>query len=793
MSRSPGSSWMSPSDSISRTGRLWRVTNSRRSSTIESIPSPIESQSPPIYSRPKPQLFALLIGINDYDQIRPLRGAVPDIIAVKEYLESHLKVPQDQIQTLLNRAASRDAIIEGFKQLESGERIKEGDPIFIYFAGHGSEIPDPEGGPAKMQAIVPQNYCERPGDEVPAILDRTIGALLAKIADKKGDNITLVFDCCHSASGTRGEKSNGAWLSVNVRSVRIEPSIHAEDLDSDIWYSGQRGTSISSNHLHGNLSSHMLIAACSSSESAIEINGRGSFSSSFLKLLRSVPPDQLRYADILTRMDAIPHQNPQCEGLNQKRYLFNSRISMHARTCFNITFEQETFVIDGGLVAGVSQGAEFAIHASTDVLLEKPLGTLIVDKLGAFSADLKLPPGAPSFILSQPSIALQTKTGQRKDLRLYVPSHDDLGACHDALIQLMDREHEFDSIDLVDNPDDADFVLAMENANVAFFYRDERILRHGLNRLYKNVVPTPEELAPVLKSAAHFYWKLNRTNNNPEVNSGVQVELYRLLPPKIRRFDDLNGGLSPIGPNLHEGSIMNVVVDTDLNIPYGFKLTNNTSYDLYPYLFYFDLSDFSIVSYYESPSTAKRYTLDVPLPKNGGVLTIGYGAGGAPAQTFVLQTGQQLDVGFLKIFLCTNPVDLSMMAQASPFESTRSGEQIAKPREEAWGTMLIPLLQFPSDPASIQRIQEENIAHEQKSNNTREIYQLREEPQQEQRQESTEILPATRPNEMPGQRQISHDLLPEVEPLSSSETAQSDFGSWLWTLWSNWGDIFSGP
>jgi hypothetical protein len=50
----------------------------------------------------------------------------------------------------------------------------------------------------------------------------------------------------------------------------------------------------------------MLIASCGSSESAIEINGHGSFSDSFLKLLRSVPPDQLRYADILTQMDAIP-------------------------------------------------------------------------------------------------------------------------------------------------------------------------------------------------------------------------------------------------------------------------------------------------------------------------------------------------------------------------------------------------------------------------------------------------------------------------------------------------------
>jgi hypothetical protein len=272
--------------------------------------------------RPKPRLFALLIGINLYDHVRPLHGAVPDIISVKNYLEGYLNVPRDQIQILLDKSASRRAIINAFKRLEEDERIKAGDPILVYFAGHGCEIPTSESGLGeRMQAIVPQDYCGSPGKEVPAIPDRTIGALIAKIADKKGDNIvrflpslislvdvlyqTLVFDCCHSGSGTRGEKRDKTWPSVNIRSVNVEASIHVEDLDCDIWDLGQRGTCAPSN-LRGNLGSHMLIASCGSSESALEINGHGSFSNSFLKLLRSVPPDELRYADILMEMDAIP-------------------------------------------------------------------------------------------------------------------------------------------------------------------------------------------------------------------------------------------------------------------------------------------------------------------------------------------------------------------------------------------------------------------------------------------------------------------------------------------------------
>ena len=144
--------------------------------------------------RPKPRLFALLIGINDYGHVRPLRGAVPDILSVRTYLEGYLKVPRDQIQILTDQSASRCAIIDAFKGLQDDERIKEGDPILIYFAGHGSEIPDPEDKfEKKMQAIVPQDYCERPGNEILAIPDRTIGALIAKIANKKGDNIVRHF------------------------------------------------------------------------------------------------------------------------------------------------------------------------------------------------------------------------------------------------------------------------------------------------------------------------------------------------------------------------------------------------------------------------------------------------------------------------------------------------------------------------------------------------------------------------------------------------------------------------
>jgi len=268
---------------------------------------------------------------------------------------------------------------------------------------------------------------------------------------------------------------------------------------------------------------------------------------------------------------------------------------MPARTSFNVALQEGKFVLDAGIVAGVTEGAEFAVHPSKDSLFEKPLGVLVVDKLGPFSTILKLPPGASNLTLRQPSVALRTKLGRKEDLRLYIPSDDVSRACREALLSLMNREQDLESISLVDKLGDADFELAMENEKVVFLFRDQRVTQHGHTRLFEAVDPTPDELAPVLKAAAYFYWKLNRTNNNPDINSGVQVELYKLLPPRIRRFDDVGGGLTPTGPNLYDDTIMGVVADE--NIPYGFKLTNNTEYDLYPNLYYFDLSDLSIGKY----------------------------------------------------------------------------------------------------------------------------------------------------------------------------------------------------
>ncbi|KIM41811.1 hypothetical protein M413DRAFT_138461 [Hebeloma cylindrosporum] len=322
-----------------------------------------------------PRLFALIIGINVYQMNhRTLRGAVPDGKAFKRYLMERLCVPENQIITLFDRDATRTAIIEnGFRKLRDNEDIKEGDPIFIFYAGHGSQKyahPDWElnGRNVQMEVILPYDcgvVNEEHPEGVEPIPDRTIGILIDEIAEEKGDNITVVFDTCHSASGTRSQDENSLTI---VRSVQLEDVPFRKETDRAIW---ARSARLDAAQSRRGLESHMLISACKSSEDAIEYKGRGKFSTALLKLLESTSPDKLRYRDILANMESISPQNPQCEGLSQDRLLFNGKVLPPGQV-YPIREDTSEFALEASAAHAIALNAEYMPYSDPDKSL-KPL------------------------------------------------------------------------------------------------------------------------------------------------------------------------------------------------------------------------------------------------------------------------------------------------------------------------------------------------------------------------------------------------------------------------------------
>jgi len=288
---------------------------------------------------------------------------------------------------------------------------------------------------------------------------------------------------------------------------------------------------------------------------------------------------------------------------------------------------------------------------------------------------------------------LQTRTGEEEDLRLHVQLDDKLAPIFEALGQEMQREgSDRRRISLVEK-DKAELDISLDGDQVVFNILNPQVTQFGLHQMPFRVNPTYDDVFPVINASAHYYWHLRRNNSDRVLQNRIDVVFTKVK--ELETYDDdFNPIIEPVGDNLNVEGVVNLVVDPD--DMYGIKIVNRSSLDLYPSLFFFDNSDLSIASYYQPPTA--NVNVDVPLPKqtpNGpGSLSIGYGSGGSVPLSYYMRDGQDVDVGFLKLFLTTQPVDYSNIPQSSPFNSDERANAPPKARPAfIWDTILIAIVQ----------------------------------------------------------------------------------------------------
>jgi hypothetical protein len=224
------------------------------------------------------RIFALLVGIDDYP-LDPITGAVRDVENVYNYLRYDRGVNAEAIVVLTNAQATRRAILDAFTaHLIENREIVPGDAILFHFSGHGSRGPAPEGwtvasdSEREIELIVPVDAVRDPslarGGEEGGIPDRTLGALLRRLAREKGNNVTVVLDCCHSGHGTRSMGKPAQ----SYRTRKIHPRVVGRltpDTDREIW--GEEELTPTPGFARGGFldESHILLAACQRTEEAI--------------------------------------------------------------------------------------------------------------------------------------------------------------------------------------------------------------------------------------------------------------------------------------------------------------------------------------------------------------------------------------------------------------------------------------------------------------------------------------------------------------------------------------------
>ncbi|KAH6911921.1 hypothetical protein BKA70DRAFT_1098366, partial [Coprinopsis sp. MPI-PUGE-AT-0042] len=219
------------------------------------------------------------------------------------------------------------------------------------------------------------------------------------------------------------------------------------------------------------------------------------------------------------------------------------------------------------------------------------------------------------------------------------------------------------------------------------------------HRSAPRVLEPSEDILIILQHLAFYYHRLrhehtqqpyiNNTPSRPQTRTSLismfDMEVYELGGPN----DNM---LEPTSSNLNvEGRGVCIFVGEGSQT-LGFRITNDSGFGVFPYLFYFNSYEISIQSFFK-PVVSGNQSVAHPLKANG-CLAVGWGAGGGDAQDLTLDSGTYVESGFLKLYVTGQDVDLDFIEQAGCKSGIRGAnihkQEIKSP--EFWGTIKIPFV-----------------------------------------------------------------------------------------------------
>lgn len=216
--------------------------------------------------------YAILIGINAYPD-RPLESCVRDVQKIKECLES--KPLAIDIQTLT--ANSGDTPLEHSKSwptcrnvtsaLETvTSRAQPGDFIYIHYSGHGTRLDPCYERSNQSTGDLALVLLGEDGSRAMSLPGPRLANLLKAMIDK-ALIITLVLDCCFSASVYRDKDPNARYFSCSRIDASTYPPTSEYDFADENIRSTSRDASMRDNWLL-NPDRYTILAACGPHEKA---------------------------------------------------------------------------------------------------------------------------------------------------------------------------------------------------------------------------------------------------------------------------------------------------------------------------------------------------------------------------------------------------------------------------------------------------------------------------------------------------------------------------------------------
>jgi hypothetical protein len=146
-------------------------------------------------------IWAIAIGINQYQHTRNLKYAVNDAQAFKDYLKDYVGIPDERIFYLANQDATKSRI-ESLLGTTIKRKASRDDTVIIFYAGHGAVEPDPSNldGDGFEKYLLP--YDANLEDLYSTSISMNdIRTIFTRI---RADRLIFIADTCYSgASGGR--------------------------------------------------------------------------------------------------------------------------------------------------------------------------------------------------------------------------------------------------------------------------------------------------------------------------------------------------------------------------------------------------------------------------------------------------------------------------------------------------------------------------------------------------------------------------------------------------------------
>ncbi|MBO0726608.1 MAG: polysaccharide deacetylase family protein, partial [Blastocatellia bacterium] len=186
--------------------------------------------------------WAVVIGINDYQNWPKLRYCVNDANSIEQILTSQYGFKQSNIIKLLNKDATRERIVWALgDQLADPKRVMKDDRVFVFFAGHGATRKLPSG--KEMGYIVPVD-ADTEASQAKSISMAQLQEFCELIPAK---HLYFVVDSCYSGlaltrSGGASAKSANYLEEITRRTAR--QILTAGGADQQVADNGPGGHSI---------------------------------------------------------------------------------------------------------------------------------------------------------------------------------------------------------------------------------------------------------------------------------------------------------------------------------------------------------------------------------------------------------------------------------------------------------------------------------------------------------------------------------------------------------------------